>query len=449
MKRSAWAVAAGAIGGYAAYRVYRSRQAAKIFSRESIVILGAGFAGLTAAQTLARYAGAGLRITVIDRENYHTFTPMLYEVASCSVLPYDVAVQLRPLVAAHGVEFRKAIVTGVDFDQQQVQTDTGPIRYDYLVVALGSTTNFFGNSAAEQHALTLKSLEDALSIRNHVIDTLEEASRSMNREERRMLLTAVIVGGGATGVETAGAMSDIVRHVIAKDYPTLNRSECRIVLVESGPKLLGQMDQKMASIALDQLKSAGVEVWLNSKAKSVTADRVETEDGRSISARTIIWAAGVRAPGVVANLGVAHGKAGSIQVNDFLQIPERPTVFAVGDNAQATDEQRRAPLLAAAAMQEGRAAARNIVCMLQRRPMARFRYRNLGNAVSISHGEGVAEIAGKTISGFSGWLAWRLIHLARIATFRNKAETFLDWSTAFFYDVDTTRLEMEPKKKAA
>ncbi len=441
------ALAGGALGGFAAVRMYRGRNVAPISSGAQVVILGAGFGGIAAAKRLAQLTGGRAHITVLDRDNYHLFTPMLYQVASCAVVPYDVAVQLRPLLSPRGVRFRKATVAGIDFDGRRVETDTGTIGYDYLIVALGSTTNFFGNVSARRYAAPMKSLEDGLAIRNHVIDVLEEASRTGNPDERRALLTFAIVGGGATGVETAGAMADVVRHVIAKNYPALDRRECRVVVIEAGPKLLGHMSSDMAGIAAGELKSSGVEVWLNTKAKELAPGRVETEDGRILNARTVIWATGVKAPEVVANLAVAHGHGGSFRVNECLQVPDHPNVFAVGDNASVADAS--IPLLAAVAVQEGRAAAANIVRMLRGQAPAPFRYKNLGSAVSVGHGQGVAELAGRVMGGFSGWLTWRLVHLARIATFRNKAETVLDWTTAFFYDVDTARLEVEPTRNAA
>jgi NADH dehydrogenase len=448
MKRSSMAALAGAaLGGYAATRIYRRAKLQQIPPGAHVVILGAGFGGLAAAKRLARLTGGRARITLVDRNNYHLFTPMLYQVASCSIVPYDVAVQLRPLLSPRGVHFRKAAVTGIDFDRRQVETDTGAVGYDYLVIALGSTTNYFGNSSAERHAMPVKSLEDGLAIRNHVIDVLEEASQCTDSDERRALLTFVIVGGGATGVETAGAMSEVVRHVMAKDYPNLRNSECRVIVVEAGPKLLGHMGQSMAKLALEQLQHAGVEVWLNTKANEVGLDCVKTEDGKSPPARTVVWTTGVRAPDVVSRLSLAHGHGGSIEVNDCLQVPGHTNVFAIGDNAHAAVKD--VPLLAAAAMQEGVAAADSIVRLLRRQAPVRFRYKNLGTAVSVGHGQGVAEVGGRVIGGLAGWLTWRLVHLARIATFRNKAETLLDWTTAFVYDVETARLDVDAKRRAA
>ena len=277
---------------------------------------------------------------------------MLCQVAACAVLPYDAAIPLRSFTTAHNIEFRKATVIGIDFNTQQVTTDADPIPYDYLVVALGSTTNFFGNRLAEEHATPLKSLEDGIAVRNCVIDPLEEASRVTDPDKRRMLLTFVIVGGGATGVETAGAMGQVVKHVVPNNYPAINPEDCRVVLIESEPKLLGHMSGKMAEIALRDLRQAGVEVWLNAAAKSFSGEEVVIEDGRRVKAGTVLWTTGVRAPDVVRQLEVIHAHAGGIAVNEYLQLPTYPNVFAAGDNA-SIQNRVPVPLLAASAMQEG------------------------------------------------------------------------------------------------
>lgn len=452
MKRSTIAaVGAGVLSGYVGMRAYKRVRGCShrpLTSGARIVILGAGFAGLSAASTIAKSLGRRARICLVDQRNYHLFTPMLYQVAACAVLPYDVAIPLRSFTTARDIEFQKATVTGIDFQAQQVTTDAGLIPYDYLIVALGSTTNFFGNRSAEEHAIQIKSLEDGVAIRNRVIDILEEASTVTDAQRRRALLTFAIVGGGATGVETAGALAQVVKHVVPKNYPAIDPRDCRVVLIESEAKLLGHMSAEMAAIAFRDLSRAGVEVWLNARAKSFDNGEVVTEDGRKVKARTVLWTTGVRAPDVISKLDVPHGHAGSVAVNRFLQLSTYPTVFAAGDNASIQNG-KPVPLLAASAMQEGSAAGGNVVRLLRGERLVPFRYRNLGNVISLGHGSGVAEIGGKVIAGFAGWLVWRVVHIARLTNLRNKLATALDWSTAWFYDVDTARLETDERPKAA
>lgn len=450
MKRSTiLALGAGGLAGFAAARAYKKDHKVRLSSTgKHVVILGGGFGGLSAASRLIKMAGSQLRITLVDQHNYHLFTPMLYQVATCGVVPYDVAIPLRSFTGPRGIRFRRATVQNVDFEKKMVQTDAGTITYDYLIIALGSTTNYFGNESAREHTLPLKSLEGGLAVRNHVIDCLEQAAQITNKDEQKKLLAFVVIGGGATGVETAGALADAVRNLIPRRYPTLNKNDSRVIVIEAGSKLLGHMKSEMAQIALQELKNAGVEVWLNTTAKNVGGGNIETEAGQSISAATVVWATGIRASAVVSELQTDHDKGGSIAVNGFLQT-KHPEVFAIGDNAAAKSGNESVPALAAAAMQEGHAGARNIVRMLQNKEPIRFRYKDLGSVVCVGHRVGVAEIAGRVIGGFSGWLAWRVVHLARITSFRNKLATVLDWSTGYFYDVDTARLEVEPREQAA
>jgi NADH:ubiquinone reductase (H+-translocating) len=265
-------------------------------------------------------------------------------------------------------------------------------------------------------------------------------------DERRALLTFVIVGGGSTGVETAGALASFLRRVVPEDYPALAPGEPHVLVIESEGKLLGHMGDRMAAIALRDLRALGVEVWLNAKAKDVTPQQVTTDDGRTVQTRTALWTTGVHAPDVVHGLDAPHGKGGSLAVDQYLQVQGKQHVYAVGDNAHVADPQTHegVPLLAAAAVQEGAAVAENIARAIAGQAPAAFHYRPLGNVVSLGHGQGVAQVNGVVVSGFAGWLAWRLIHLVKITSFRNQLATALDWSISYLYDWDTARLDVEP-----
>lgn len=412
-----------------------------------VVILGAGFAGLTAARAIRRRLRASARVQLIDRHNYHLFTPMLFQVATCGIDPYDVAYPLRWFVRQAGVAFQTGTVTGVDFDARQVRLDDGrKVEYDHLVFALGTTTSFFGNQAARQQAWPLKTLEEGVAVRNRVVDMLERAVKTSDPDERRRLLTFVVVGGGATGVETAASLTSMLHRVVPTDYPRLDPGEVKVLVIESEDKLLGHMSERLAALAMERLRRLGVEVWLNASAKGVGPDQLTTEDGRTVGTRTAIWATGVECDEVVSSLQVAHGKGGSIVVDEYLQVRGRPGVYAVGDNAHIIDPRTHdaIPLLAAAAVQEGEAVAENLARALAGRPQVPFHYRSLGNAISLGDRAGAVEMDRFAIDGVPGWLAWRAIHLARIASFRNKVATLLDWGTGYLYGQDTARLELRP-----
>jgi NADH dehydrogenase len=449
---------AGASAGVAAYALLhashgQSRRLQRNLPANAprIVVLGGGFAGKAAVVELAKRFRGSAHILLIDRHNYHLFTPMLYEAATCAVVPSDIAYPLRQCTGRHGAEFLCATIRGVDFGRHRVLLDTGEVAFDYLVIALGSTTNYFGNDGARRHTLPLKQLEDGIAIRNRVVDMLEKASTTTDQTQRTSMLTFVIVGGGATGVETAGALADLLHRIMPADYPDLDPGDTRVILVEAGPKLLGGMSSRMAAIALRELQRMGVDVRLNASARAVEPSRVTLSDGSTITAETIVWSAGVEAPEVVAKLDAPHGPKGSLEVDEYLEVRDRPKVYAVGDNAHFVDSRTHQPVprLAAAAEQEGRAVARNIVRSIAGRTYRHFRYTDLGNIVALGHQSGVALFGGVLIDGFAGWLVWKLVHLARITSFRNKAATALDWAVAYLYDEDMARLEIEPSYRKA
>jgi NADH:ubiquinone reductase (H+-translocating) len=274
IKRSALTVGAGALAGYGLARIYQACSSPYRLpgSGPHVVILGSGFGGLSAASKIRKLTGDRVQVSLIDQHNYHLFTPMLYEVATCAVVPYDVAIPLRSFATPRGIHFHKAKVVSINFEQQRAETDDGALGYDYLIIA----TDYFGNDSARQHAMPLKSLEGALAIRNQVLDALEKATSAQDEQSRRALLSFVVVGGGATAVETAGALADAVRHLIPKNYPSLNQRQARVILMEADSKLLGHMSSEMANIALRELRTAGVEVWLNARAKKVGLDTVSS-----------------------------------------------------------------------------------------------------------------------------------------------------------------------------
>ena len=408
-----------------------------------VVILGAGFGGLTAARTLVeRLAPGQAAITLVDRKNYHLFTPLLYQIAACGVDPWDTAQPVREIVRGYGISFRQSTVQSVDLDARTVHMDDDTLPYDYLIVALGSTTNFFHESSAERHALPMKTIPQALMIRDRVIGAFERAATLADGDERRTLLTFVVVGGGATGTELTASLADLLYNVLPPQYPQIDFAAVRLVMIESEDRPIANMAEKLGDAALDRLHAQGVEVVLGTKASEVGADYVQTDKGETIKTATPIWATGVRANAVAANLASAHRKGGTLTVDDDLRLPDHPEVYAVGDNAAYTrpDTHDLAPMLAWVANQQGKAAAANIAAVVAGEAVRPFHLRPLGSAVSLGRNDGAAQFGPVAVDGFLGWLAWRGIHLAKISAFRGKLGVALDWTYAYFYRRDTARL---------
>lgn len=408
-----------------------------------VVILGAGFGGLTAAHALVERLGRErAAITLVDRNNYHLFTPLLYQIAACGVDPWDTAQPVREIVRGYGITFRQSAVQSIDLDARTVHLDDGTLPYDYLIVALGSTTNFFHESSAERHALPMKTIPQALAIRDRVIGAFERAATLPDGDERRTLLTFVVVGGGATGTELTASLADLLSNVLPPQYPRLDFAAVRLVMIESEDRPIANMVEKLGAAALDRLRAQGVEVMLDTKASAVGADYVQTDKGETIKTATPIWATGVRANEIAANLPGAHGKGGTLAVDDNLRLPDHPEVYAVGDNAAYTrpDTHDLAPMLAWVANQEGEAAAANIAAAITGASPRPFHLRPLGSAVSLGRNDGAAQFGPVAVDGFLGWLAWRAIHLAKISAFRGKLGVALDWTYAYFYRRDTARL---------
>jgi NADH:ubiquinone reductase (H+-translocating) len=449
-QQAAWGALGGlgvlGLGGLALARreqTTHERAAQQTPAARRVVILGAGFAGLTAARTLVRHTKClPVAITLVDRDNYNLFTPLLYQVAACGVDPWDTAQPVRQIVHGWGVDFRQSTVRDIDLAARRVTLDDGVLPYDYLLIGLGSVTNFFGEQSAQQHALPLKTLPEALAIRERVIGTFERAATLPDGDERRRLLTFVVIGGGATGTELTASLADLIYHVLPPQYPHLDFDQVRLVMIESEDRPIATMAASLGEAALDRLRAAGVEVRLNTKAKAVAEHNVTTSTGATIPTATAIWATGVAANEVVAGLPVQHGKGHTITVDECLRLPDHPEVYAAGDNAAYTSpgQQHLAPMLAWVANQEGKMASENIARALRGEAPQPFQLHELGSAVSLGRNHGAAQFGKFALDGFAGWLAWRAIHLAKISTFRNKAGVALDWTYAYFYRRDTARL---------
>jgi len=394
-----------------------------------VVIVGGGFAGLEAARRLGRRPA---RVTLLDRRNHHLFQPLLYQVATASLSPADIATPLRSILRRHrNVSVILAEAGAVDLAGQRVVLDRGEIAYDALVVAAGASHSYFGHDDWELLAPGLKTLEDALEIRRRVLLAFEAAERATDGAERHALLTFVIIGGGPTGVELAGALAEISRQTIARDFRVIDPTQARIVLLEGGPRILPTFPEALSHRAAAALRRIGVEVRANALVTRVTPDAVWV-GGEQVRCRAVLWAAGVAASPLARSLGVPLDRAGRVLVEADLSIPGHPEAFVVGDLA-AFLHQDGGPLpgIAPVAMQQGRAVAENVWRRLNGQPTVPFRYRDKGYMATIGRAAAVAVIGRLHLSGRIAWLAWVLVHIAFLIGFRNRFIVLFEWAWAY------------------
>ncbi|MET0148906.1 MAG: NAD(P)/FAD-dependent oxidoreductase [Acidimicrobiales bacterium] len=398
-----------------------------------VVIIGAGFGGLNAARELK---GADVEVTLIDRNNFHTFAPLLYQVATSGLNAADVAHPVRGVFWKQpNVTFRNASVTGVDWEEQVVEVDDGDaVAFDGLIIAAGAGTNFFGVPGAAEHSLPLYSLADALALRNHLLARVEWAHA--HPDEADAALTWVIVGGGPTGVEMAGALAELVHHVLHKDFPDLDLDRrSRIVLVELADRLLTPFVPKLSANARQALEKRNVEVRLDQQVESVAEDAVTLAGGERIPAHTVVWAAGVKANPLVEHFGLPLGPGGRIVVEPTLGVPGHPNVYAIGDVAVIPGEDGGPlPGVAQVAMQSGRHAARQLTRAFGRTGCPEpFHYKNKGIMATIGRRAAVAQFPnGFTLRGTLGWWSWLVLHLVYLIGFRNRLSVMVNWTWNYF-----------------
>jgi NADH dehydrogenase len=396
-------------------------------SRPHVVIVGGGFGGLQAAKALAE---APVRVTVIDRRNHHLFQPLLYQVATAALSPADIAHPIRSVLRNQAnTEVLLEEVAAIDPAAKEVMLadGAGRVPYDYLILAAGASHAYFGHDEWAPVAPGLKTLEEALDIRRRILLAFEEAETSPDPARRQALMTFVVVGGGPTGVEMAGAIAEIARFSLARDFRHIDTRDARVLLVEAGNRLLGTFPERLSRRALDDLERLGVEVRFG---KPVTAvgDGTVTIGGETIEAGTVIWAAGVQASPLGQSLGVELDRAGRVLVNSDLSAPGHPEIFVIGDMAALKDARGQLlPGVAQVAMQGGEAAAANIERLIAGRSTRPFRYRDLGNMATIGRNSAVADIHGLRLTGFLAWLAWAGVHILNLIGFRNRVLVALQW----------------------
>ena len=391
-----------------------------------VLIVGAGFGGLEATKALAR---ADVDVTLVDAYNHHCFQPLLYQVATAALSPADVAWPIRAIMRKQkNVRVIMARVTGIDVAARRVHTSELDLSYDYLVLATGSTHSYFGRDDWEPFAPGLKHIADATEIRRRFLLAFERAEVVEDAAERARLLTFVIVGGGATGVEMAGAIAEVARRTLQHDFRRIDPRSSRIVLIEAGPRLLLAFSTALSDYAARSLGHMGVEVELGRKVIGCDARGVSLDGGR-IEAATVIWAAGVIASPAATWIGAEHDRAGRIKVNADLGVPGRPEIFAVGDTAAAFDrEGRPVPGIAPAAKQMGRYVGEVIAARVQGRPAPPpFAYRHLGDLATIGRKSAVVKLGPVQLTGFIGWLFWSAVHIYFLIGLRNRFVVALNW----------------------
>jgi len=398
-----------------------------------VVIIGAGFGGLHTARALA---GKPVRVTLIDKRNYHLFQPLLYQVATAGISPHEIAYPVRAIFQRQkNFSFLMARVSGVDFGRKTVITEHGEVGFDYLVIAAGASVNFFGNASLEQNALPLKDVSDAVTVRNHVLRRFELAALEPDLRKRQALLTFVAVGGGPTGVETAGALSELIRLVLKKDYRGINVENVRVILMEAAPRILNGFPEALQAAARQSLESKKVEVRVEAKVTNFDGEKLTLEGGEVIPTQTVLWSAGVRTASLIGKLGLEQVSLGRVKVLPTLQLPEYGDVYVIGDAAYLEENGRPLPMVAQVAMQQGDHAAKNILTELQKKPLKPFKYLDLGSMATIGRNAAVASALGMQFRGFPAWIVWLVVHLIGLIGFRNRLIVLINWAwDYFFYD---------------
>jgi NADH dehydrogenase len=406
--------------------------------RPRVVIAGAGFGGLEAAKALAR---APVDVSVVDQQNHHCFQPLLYQVATAALSPAEVAWPIRHILRRQrNATVLMAAITGVDLPAKLVLTDAGPIAYDYLVIATGATHSYFGHDDWSRFAPGLKRIEDALRIRAKLLIAFERAELAKDDAERKRLLTFVIVGGGATGVEMAGAIAEIARQTLVKDFRRIDPSTARIILIEAGPRVLPTMPDDLSDYARNSLTHMGVEVMTSTRVTKCDPRGVDLESGR-IEASTLIWAAGVVASPAATWLGAAHDRAGRVMVGPDLSVPGAPEVFVIGDTASVKDASGQpVPGIAPAAKQMGQYVGKLIAARVAGQTLAPFRYRHSGDLATIGRRAAIVKFHGLHLKGFIGWVFWGLAHIYFLIGLKNRFIVAFNWVWDYFTGTRGARL---------
>lgn len=400
--------------------------------RRRVVVVGGGFGGLAAVRALAR---APVQVTLVDRANHHLFQPLLYQVAMAGLAAGEIAVPIRAVLSRQAnARVLLAEVTGVDLEGKRVITrECPPLDYDFLVLAPGAKNSYFGHDDWARVAPGLKNLDDAVEIRRRVLLAFEAAEREEDPALRRRHLTFVVIGGGPTGVELAGAIAELATFVLAKDFRAITPDITRVILVEGGERILATFDPDLSVEATRSLHAMGVEVKLNTRVTAIDGEGV-TAGAERIEASTVLWAAGVRAVSLAEDVGLPVDRQGRVKVLSDCSVSGHPDVFCIGDAAAFVPEGSEQPLpgVSPVAIQQGQFAARQISLSLEGLPRQVFKYRDRGSMATIGRSRAVAEIGGVRLSGFVAWAAWLVVHIVLLIDFRNRVLVLIDWAFAYF-----------------
>jgi NADH dehydrogenase len=408
-------------------------------ARPHVVIAGAGFGGLWTARALA---GGAIDVTLVDRNNYHTFFPLLYQVAAAELVPTDIAYPVRSILrGADNVQVRMAEVEGLDLTGRRLCTSTGDLDYDTLVLALGSVPNYFGVEGAPEHAFPLRWMSDAIPLRHHVLTRFELAATTRDPFVRRRLLTFAIVGGGPTGVEFAGALAELVYGPLHRDYPTLDLDEVAVVVLEAGERLLGGMPARLGAYAADRLRRRRVRVRLGVPVESLQGGSVILAGGETMSTDTVVWTAGVQGDPLASAWGLPIAAGGRVVVDEYLRVTRHPEVCVVGDLAYREDARGNPlPQIAPVAIQQARCVAENILRREDGGAVEPFRFSDPGMLAVIGRNAAVAHVAGRTFRGLAAWVLWLVIHVAKLIGFRNRALVLVNWAWNYVFYRRAVRL---------
>ena len=410
-----------------------------------IVIIGGGFSGVSLVK---QFANKKVQVILLDKRNYHTFQPLLYQVSSSGLEPDSIAYPLRKIIKKHNnIFFRLAEVSSIDSVENQVITNIGSLSFDYLVIATGTKTNFFGNKAIEKNSMPMKSVPQALNIRSLILQNFEKAAIASSLDEREALLNFVIVGGGPTGVELAGAITELKNHILSRDYHDLNARDMQIHLLEGGSKLLPPMSEHASRKALEFLEKLGVIVHCNTFVKDYNGLIVSTNSDLILETETLIWAAGVTGnpiEGLRANVMVE--RVNRYRVNRYNQVEGYNNIFALGDIALMETERypNGHPQVAQPAIQQGKLLGKNLMKLIEEKPLKKFEYKDKGSMATIGRNKAVVDLKAYKFAGFFAWFVWMFVHLMSLVGFRNRAVVFFNWTYNYINFDKATRLIIRP-----